>query len=92
MAKLNQIVAVVGGVKSRAQATVSQIYQKLQKTELLQGITKTYEPDSEEGEKLPSESKRVQSVKRIPSAPSSLRDHQPPVAGYAAGAFLFQEG
>jgi hypothetical protein len=60
MARLNQIIAVANGKKSRAQAALTEVYQKLQKSELLQGISRNYRPRDDEGDKLPPESKRVQ--------------------------------
>lgn len=58
--QLNQIIAVANGQKARTQQTVATAAAKLQKAGLLQGISKVYRPKDEEGEPLPSESKRVQ--------------------------------
>ena len=44
MAKLNQIIAVEKGAKSRAQREIAEIGQRLQKTALLSGISRTYQP------------------------------------------------
>lgn len=60
MAKLNQIIAVANGKKSRAQAGLTEIHHKLQKDGLLTGLSRTYAPKDDEGERLPAESKRVQ--------------------------------
>ena len=60
MAKLNQIIAVEKGAKSRAQREIAEIGQRLQKTALLSGISRTYQPLDDEGESLPPESTRVQ--------------------------------
>ena len=60
MAKLNQIIAVANGKKSRAQAELTGIYHKLQKGDMLTGISRTYRPKDEDGDRLPAESKRVQ--------------------------------
>ena len=60
MAKLNQIIAVEKGVKSRTQRDVTDAYHTIQKTALLSGISRTYQPRDEEGEQLPPESTRVQ--------------------------------
>ena len=62
MAKLNQIVAVCNGVKSRTQSGVTGVYHKLQRKEMFQGISRTYRSLDEEGEKLPPESKKVQAT------------------------------
>lgn len=58
--KLNQIIAVGNGEKSRAKKVMTKIYQKLDKDVLFSGISKTYEPIDEEGEQLPKEEKFVQ--------------------------------
>ena len=60
MAKLNQIVAVEKGVKSKSYADLTQAHQDTQKQALLSGISRTYQPKDEEGEQLPAESTRVQ--------------------------------
>ncbi|TDD96848.1 hypothetical protein [Actinomadura rubrisoli] len=60
MAKLNQIIAVEKGAKSRAQRELTDIYHRIQKTPLLSGISRTYQPLDDEGEALPPESTRVQ--------------------------------
>ncbi len=58
--KLNQIIAVVAGKKSKATATLTEIYHKIQKTALFDGISRVYQPRDEEGEKLPAEAKPIQ--------------------------------
>jgi hypothetical protein len=60
MAKLNQIIAVEKGAKSRAFEELTAVYQMLEKTPLLSGISRVYTPRDEEGEVLPAESTRVQ--------------------------------
>ncbi|WP_431774970.1 hypothetical protein [Streptomyces cucumeris] len=60
MAKLNQIIAVEKGVKSKAQQDVTAAQRGLDKPALLAGISRTYQPKDEEGEQLPPESTRVQ--------------------------------
>ena len=60
MAKLNQIIAVANGKKSRTQASLTELHHKLAKSDLLNGISRTYKPKDEEGEHFPPESKRVQ--------------------------------
>lgn len=60
MARLNQIIAVEKGVKSKAFQTITDAHHKLQKQALLGGISRTYRPKDEEGEQLPPESTRVQ--------------------------------
>lgn len=60
VAKLNQIIAVEKGVKSRTQRDVTRAQHGLEKPALLAGISRTYQPKDEEGEHLPPESTRVQ--------------------------------
>lgn len=60
MAKLNQIIAVEKGVKSKSLQDLTEAHHALQKPALLSGITRTYRPRDEEGEQLPSEATRVQ--------------------------------
>jgi hypothetical protein len=60
MAKLNQIIAVEKGVKSKSYADLTQAHQDVQKQALLSGISRAYQPKDEEGEQLPPESTRVQ--------------------------------
>ena len=64
--KLNQIIAVEKGVKSKSYADLTQAHHDVQKQALLSGISRTYQPKDEEGEQLPPESTRVQlSAERI---------------------------
>src|SRR5689334_7752307 len=60
MTKLNQIIAVEKGVKSRSFQELTDAHHVLQKPALLAGISRTYQPKDEEGEQLPPESTRVQ--------------------------------
>jgi hypothetical protein len=60
MTRLNQIIAVEKGVKSRSFQELTEAHQALQKPSLLAGIARTYRPKDEEGEVLPPESTRVQ--------------------------------
>lgn len=60
MPKLNQIIAVANGKKTQCQKSLTEVYHKLQKEALLKGIARTYKPKDEDGDKLPSESKKVQ--------------------------------
>lgn len=60
MPKLNQIIALSAGKKADAHKTKTDAYQVLQKTALLDGITRSYKPRDEDGDQLPSESKTVQ--------------------------------
>jgi hypothetical protein len=60
MAKLNQIVAIEKGIKAKTYGELTQAHHALQKEDLLKGLTRTYRPIDEEGEKFPAESKKVQ--------------------------------
>lgn len=60
MAKLNQIIAVEKGIKGTVNRDVTDIYHQLQKVALLTGISRTYTPKDDEGDKLPAEYTKVQ--------------------------------
>jgi len=60
MARLNQIIAVEKGIKSRSFSELTEAHHALQKPALLSGISRTYQPRDEEGEQLPAESTKVQ--------------------------------
>jgi hypothetical protein len=60
MTKLNQIIALTAGKKSRAAKATTEAYHQLQKPTLLDGISRTYLPKDEEGDTFPPESKLVQ--------------------------------
>lgn len=60
MAKLNQIIAVVNGKKTKTTKSVTDVYHNLQKPTLFEGISRTYRPSDEDGETFPPEKKLVQ--------------------------------
>ncbi len=60
MPKLNQIIAIANGKKSHAASELTKLYHLLQKPALLDGISRTYQPKDEEGERLPAEKKNPQ--------------------------------
>jgi hypothetical protein len=60
MARLNQIIAVEKGIKSRSFQELTDAHHALQKPTLLSGISRTYRPKDEEGEQLPPEATKVQ--------------------------------
>ena len=60
MTRLNQIIAVEKGIKNRSLQELTQAHHELQKPQLLAGISRTYQPRDEEGERFPPESTRVQ--------------------------------
>ena len=83
MAKLNQVIAIEKGVKSRAHAEISELYKTVQKPALFNGFTKDFRAKSEgeEGsvETLPSERQRVQEtvsdvLRRLERAKAELFD------------------
>lgn len=60
MTKLNQIIAVEKGVKTKAAREFTEIHHIVQKAPLLGGIFRTYQAKDEDGDVLPSESTLVQ--------------------------------
>lgn len=60
MAKLNQIIAIEKGIKSRVYGELTDLNKAIQKPELFNGFQKTYLKRDDEGEDLPAEKKRVQ--------------------------------
>lgn len=60
MTKLNQVIALEKGVKTKAYAEISKLHHEVNKTQLLSGISRTYKPRDDEGEQFPPESTRVQ--------------------------------
>lgn len=60
MTKLNQIIAVEKGIKAQTNRAITDVYHKLQKTQLFGGLSRTYRPKDDDGEELPGESVKVQ--------------------------------
>lgn len=60
MPRLNQIIAVTVGKKSRVTSALTSLYHKLQKAESFGGMARTYRSKDDEGEMLPPEAHRVQ--------------------------------
>jgi hypothetical protein len=65
MPKLNQVIAIEKGVKTRAYAKLSEDHKALQKEDLFKGHAKTYQPKDADptlptGEVLPADTKKVQ--------------------------------
>jgi hypothetical protein len=58
--KLNQIIAVEKSVKSKSFSELTDAHHAVQKSALLAGISRTYQPKDEEGEQLPPESTKLQ--------------------------------
>lgn len=62
MPKLNQVIAIEKGVKSRVYGEITEMHKSSQKPELFNGFVKTYRKRDEEGEDYPPERKKVQLV------------------------------
>lgn len=60
MTKLNQVLAIQQGVQATAKSVLDKSYHQLQRAPLLAGLSRTYRPKDEEGEKLPPEGNLVQ--------------------------------
>lgn len=58
--RLNQVIAVEAGLKSRVESAITALYHTAQKAELFFGLARTYRPVKEDGERLPPERKMVQ--------------------------------
>jgi len=58
--KLNQVLAIEKGVKSKATSAITKLYHKVQKGVLLNGLSKSYKPLDEDGAYYPPERQRVQ--------------------------------
>jgi hypothetical protein len=66
--KLNQVLAIEKGTKSRIHGEITRMHHQLQKPSMLTGFSKTYQPKDEEGDVYSPERQRVQV-----SAPIMLR-------------------
>ncbi|MFI6877676.1 hypothetical protein ACIBL6_29960 [Streptomyces sp. NPDC050400] len=73
MPKLNQIVAVEKGIKSRTAASITKIYHDLQKPALFAGLSRKYSPVDDEGEQFPPESTLVQN--NVDNSLTGMADH-----------------
>lgn len=60
MARLNQIIAVEKGIKSRVVGEIDALDKAIQKPDLFNGFFKEYKKKDDEGDDLPAERKRVQ--------------------------------
>lgn len=60
MTRLNQILAIEKQTKTKAHEEITRMHHNLQKLQLLSGISRTYEPLTEDGEKFPPERNLVQ--------------------------------
>jgi hypothetical protein len=69
--KLNQLIAVNKAAKNQAGAALTEAYHAIQRTATLAGISKTYQPRDEEGEKLAGEHMRV--TNNVPAVIASFQ-------------------
>jgi hypothetical protein len=60
MPKLNQIIAIEKGEKTKLYNEFTELYKTSQKVALFNGFSKTYTPKDDEGELFPSENMKVQ--------------------------------
>lgn len=60
VAKLNQILAIEKGVKTRVYGAFTKLHQTTQKAHMMNGFSKSYKPNDEDGEIYPPESQKVQ--------------------------------
>jgi hypothetical protein len=74
MTKLNQVIAVEKGIKSRAHGIISDLYKAIQKPDLFNGLVRTYLKKDDDGEDLPSEKKHIQY--RVPDILATIRISQ----------------
>lgn len=62
MAKLNQVIAVLKGRKSRAEKSRTEVYKSLQKSDVFNGLNRVYTPKDDEGDMLPPEKSPVRAT------------------------------
>lgn len=62
MAKLNQILAIEKGIKADSYSALTEYHKLIQKPELFAGFKKEYQSNSDDGDKLQPEGKKVQFV------------------------------
>ncbi|WP_339732060.1 hypothetical protein [uncultured Gimesia sp.] len=76
MSKLNQIIAVANGKKTKTTREITESYKKVQKSALFEGITRTYQPIDDDGETFPPEKKNIQY-----SVPKAIEEVSKSLAG-----------
>jgi hypothetical protein len=57
--KLNQLIAIINGVKQASAKSATEVYQLCQKPALFQGLSRTYSPREEDGYVYPTESQKI---------------------------------
>ena len=73
MPRLNQIIAIEKGIKNKTQAEITAAHHAVQKTELISGISRVYQPKDDDGDRFPAEKKLVQ-VKAIDAFAKAAAD------------------
>lgn len=79
MAKLNQIIAIVNGKKTKTDKAITEVYHNIQKPTMFEGIARSYKPSTEDGETFPPEKKLLQykvndAISEVSNALSELWD------------------
>lgn len=59
MTKLNQVIAIEKGAKTRIYGAITELHKNAQKSDMYYGFNKNYEPKDVNGEQYPPESKKV---------------------------------
>lgn len=72
MAKLNQIIAVVNGLKTETKKSLTALHRQSNSVDIFNGLSRTYKAFDEEGEQFPDENKEVQFT--VNGALTSLSD------------------
>ena len=62
--RLNQVIVVEHGMKSRVEEELTATYHTLQKSSLFDGMTRSYRPLKDDGDRMPAENKKVQQQAR----------------------------
>lgn len=71
--KLNQVLAIEKGAKTKSHRVISDVYKRLQNVGLLEGLNRTYQPHNDEDtDSLPPENKLIQY--RVPELLGELRE------------------
>lgn len=70
--KLHQVIPAVEGVSKKAQTRLTEMHQVLAKDGLLSGQTRTYQPDNDDGDRLPPQGQIVQV--RVVDVIATVRD------------------
>lgn len=77
--KLNQVLAIEKGIKTKAHGMITELHRTTQKSDLFEGFTKTYAPLNDDSKTFPPESKKVtvsadEAINTLSSALTELFD------------------